>query len=125
MSIFWIFFGALLFIIGTFDGEDPFWSGMGGGLIAVGIIQLIKQIKYRTDEKYREKVDITQSDERYKFLQGRAWALSGYIFVIVMAMATVGLKLAGYDEFATFSGIIICFMALLYAVIFHILEKKY
>ena len=42
LSIFWIIVGAALFAAGSFGKIDSFWSGMGGALIGVGIVQTIR-----------------------------------------------------------------------------------
>ncbi len=125
VSLFWIFFGALLFVIGTLEAEDSFWSGMGTGFFVIGVMQVIKQIKYRTNAEYREKVDISEKDERTKFISGRAYAWSSYIYIITAAIATIGFKLAGYNELSLFSSVSICFIVLVYAVATLILNKKY
>lgn len=42
LSIFWIIVGAALFAAGFFEKIDSFWSGMGGALIGVGIVETIR-----------------------------------------------------------------------------------
>ena len=54
LSIFWVLLGAALFICGTLEIVDSYWSGMGGGFLGVGIVQLIRHIRYRKNEEYRE-----------------------------------------------------------------------
>ncbi len=125
VSVVWLVLGAALFFCSFFNVVDDFWSGMGAGLFAVGAVQLVKQIKYRTNEEYREKVDITEKDERIKFISGQAHAWAAYVYVIAAAVATIGFKLAGYDDLSLFASVSLCFMVLTYAVAFLILSKKY
>ena len=82
ISIFWIMVGATLIVLGVVETLDEFWSGFGGGLVAVGILQLVRNIRYRTNDDYKEKVDTEINDERNQFISSQAWAWTGYIFII-------------------------------------------
>ena len=63
VSIIEIMIGAALLICSIFELVDEFWSGMGTSLLIIGVIFLIRNIKYKTNEGYREKIDIeTDSD---------------------------------------------------------------
>lgn len=124
-SIIWIIVGAVLFSLEFFDFTDTFWSGMGVGLLVIGIIQFIKQVRYSKNEEYRNEVDIEENDERNKFISGLAHAWTSYIYITVAAIATVVLELLGYDEFAVLFSISIAIMVIIYAVAFLILNKKY
>ena len=53
LSIFWIIVGAALFAAGFFEKIDSFWSGMGGALIGVGIVETIRWARYRNDPEYK------------------------------------------------------------------------
>ena len=44
--------------------DSSLYSGMGGALTAVGILQTIWHIRYRNDPAYREKIDTEIHDER-------------------------------------------------------------
>ncbi len=125
VSIFWILLGAGLLGCALFGVIDDFWSGMGGGLLAVGVLQLVKYIRYFKDTKYREEVDTAANDERNKFISGQAHAWAAYIYVIAAAIATVGFKMAGYDEISLFASVSLCFVVVVYAVAYFILSKKY
>ena len=70
-SIIWIVLGLGFFICGAIDMIDDFWSGFGGGLFVIGILQMIRYLRYRTDQEYRENFDINVTDERNQFLAGR------------------------------------------------------
>ena len=56
--IIYIIFGAVLMVLGMLEVVDSFWSGMGGALIAVGVIRMIHILRYRYDEAYRENMEI-------------------------------------------------------------------
>ncbi len=125
ISVFYIIIGAVLICCGIAEIADSFWSGMGGALIAVGAIQLIRNIKFRTDEEYREKMETEAKDERNKFIAGRAWAWSGYAFVIIDAIGTIGFKIAGNDVLSQYCAYSVCLIMILYWISWLLLRKKY
>lgn len=125
LSIFWIVVGIVLNVLCYMKALDDFWSGFGVGAIAVGVLQLIRHIRYRTNEEYREKVNTEIDDERNKFLSTKAWAWTGYVFIICAAIATISLKVAGFDDYSFFCSMAICLMVLIYFVSYMILKRKY
>lgn len=125
LSIAWIIIGAVVFALGIFEIVDEFWSGFGGALLAVGILQLIRHIRYRTNEEYKEKVDIEVNDERNKFLSSKAWAWTGYIFVLCCAVATIAYRVMGEVELSSLCSTGMCLMVAIYFIAFMILKRKY
>lgn len=125
LSIFWVLLGAALFICGTLEIVDSYWSGMGGGFLAVGVIQLIRHIRYRKNEEYREAVDVAVSDERNRFLTGKAWAWAGYLFVLIGGVATIVLKVAGLDQWSLAASCALCLLLVLYWGAYLVLKRKY
>ena len=80
---------GLALLIGNFTGlVDEYWSGMGTALIVVGGIFLIRNIRYRTNETYRDAVDVAVNDERNKYSARKAWSWAGYLFVMISAFAS-------------------------------------
>ena len=94
LSIFWIIVGAALFAAGFFEKIDSFWSGMGGALIGVGIVETIRWARYRNDPEYKEKFDTQTHDERNRFIANKAWAWAGYLSVLTGAAAAITFKIA-------------------------------
>ena len=125
VSVIWIVLGAVLFGCGFFEAVDTFWSGMGGGLLAVGVLQMIRYIRYKNDADYREAVEVQNNDERNRFLGGKAWAWAGYLYVMINAVAAIALRVLGYDDLSTWAGFSICLIVLLYWVSYLLLRKKY
>jgi len=125
LTIIWLVLGIVLLLCGILEIADPFWSGMGGGLLAVGILQMIRHIRYKKDEVYREAVDTKNRDERNHFLSGKAWAWTGYLFVILNGVAVIGLKVAGFDTLSTWASFQICGILILYWLSYLFLKKKY
>ena len=76
-SVVEIALGLVLSVCGVLGVVDTYWSGMGGGLLGVGIIQLVRYFRYHQSEDYKNKVDVELNDERNKFIALRAWAWAG------------------------------------------------
>ena len=125
LSLFWILVGAALFVCGAMEWIDSYWSGMGGGFAGVGIAQLIRHIRYRKNEEYREKVDVETNDERNRFLTGKAWAWAGYLFVMVSGVATIALKVMGQDQWSLAASYALCLLLVLYWGSYLVLKRKY
>ncbi len=125
ISIFWIVIGTVLLACGIFDILDSFWSGMGGALIGVGTIRIVQFAKYRKNPEYREKIEIESNDERNKFISGRAWAWSGYVFVMLNAIGAIAFKIAGNETLSMYCSFMICLVLVLYWISYLILRKKY
>ena len=123
--IIYIILGIALFVLGALEIMDSFWGGMGGALIAIGVIRAVQLIRLRKSEAYREKMEIEMADERNRFIRNRAWAWAGYLFVLIAAVSTIGLKLMGQDLLSAAAGCAVCILVLLYWISYLILRKKY
>ena len=104
---------------------DEFWSGMGTALLLIGILFLIRSIKYNTNNEYREKWDVEVNDERNKYLKLKSWAWAGYLFVISGAIATIGFKIAGREDLMMMASGSICYIMVLFWISHIFLKKKY
>lgn len=125
LSIAWILVGAVTIVLGIMGTLDEFWSGFGGALLAVGILQLIRHIRYKTNEEYKEKIDTEINDERNKFLSGRAWAWTGYIMILATAVGAIVFRIMGEDELCSLCATAISLMAIIYFIAYMILKRKY
>ena len=125
VSILWIVLGVVLLGCAVAGLVDAFWSGMGGALLAVGVLQLVRYTRYQTNADYRDKVDTERKDERNRFLSSRAWAWAGYLYVIIAAVATIALKLAGQEALMMMASGSLCVLLMLYWFSYLILRKKY
>lgn len=123
--IIFIFLGIVLVGLGFTEVSDPFWSGMGGALIAVGIIRIARFSRYQRDEAYREKAELEKTDERLRFLRSTAWAWAGYLFILIAAFSSIIFKLFGQDLLSVAAGSAVCILVLLYWICHLILSKKY
>lgn len=125
LSIFWMVLGAVLIGCDVAGLVGEVWSGMGGGLLAVGGLQVYRQLKYRRNEEYREKVDIAMQDERNHFIRGKAWAWAGYLFVIITAVGSLILRFAGKSELADMAACGVALLVFLYWISYMMLSRKY
>ena len=121
----YIVLGAVLLALGAADIIDAFWSGMGSALIAVGLIRSIHFFRFRKDEAYREKCELEKTDERNRFLRNKAWAWTGYLFILAAAVASIALKLLGQDLLSVAAGSAVAFTVILYWISYLILRRKY
>ena len=123
--IIYIILGVALMVLGMLEVVDSFWSGMGGALIAVGVVRMIHILRYHNDESYRENLEIERKDERNQFIRNKAWAWAGYLFVLIAAISTIVLKLLGQDLLSIAASFAVCILVLLYWVCYLVLKKKY
>ena len=126
LSVFWTVLGITLMILSVAEVlDDSVYSGMGGALTAVGALQLMRNLKYRRDPEYREKIDTELGDERNRFLQMKSWSWAGYIAVMVQAAASVAAYFMGQRTVQLVLWYSICLLVLAYWVSWMILSRKY
>ena len=121
----YILLGVTLVALGVAEVIDEFWSGMGGGLLCVGLVRLIWMLRMHKDEAYREKVETEIKDERNAFIRNKAWAWAGYLFILIAAVAVIVLKVVGQELLSMVSSGALCLMLVLYWVSYLILRRKY
>lgn len=117
--------GTILLVCGFTGIVDGFWSGMGSGLLGVGIVQLIRQIRYNTNPEYKEDIDTETKDERNRFLAMKAWSWTGYLFIMITAVGTIVFKLLGREDLMMFCGYCVCLLLVLYLICYIVLKQKY
>ena len=125
VAIIYVFIGIILFGLSLVQILDQFWSGMGSALFTIGVIRLIRTHRFMKDEKFREKIEIEESDERNHFIRNKAWAWAGYLFVMIMAVASIVLKIAGQDILSIAASGAVCLVLVLFWGSYLILKRKY
>ncbi|MBR2582867.1 MAG: hypothetical protein IKD61_05680 [Oscillospiraceae bacterium] len=120
-----IVIGAALLVGVKLAGGDSVWLGMGGALAAVGLAKLLLGLRYKTDENYREKVNVEATDERNAFIRSQAWVWAGTGFVLVGGVLTIVFLLLGKQELSTITGFAVSLLVLLYWLSYLFLKKKY
>lgn len=125
VSIVYVIIGVVLFGFAFAGKVDEFWSGMGSGLLVIGVLQLIRFYRFNKNEAYREKMEIENADERNHFIRNKAWAWAGYMFVIISAAAVIVFKIIGQDTLSMAAAMAECLVLVLFWVSYHILKRKY
>ena len=125
ISIIYILIGIVLVGLGCFEVVDEFWSGMGSALFVIGAIRMIRQYRFNKNEAYREKIEIEEKDERNHFIRNKAWAWAGYLYVMIMAVATIVFRIAGQETLSMAASGGVCLVLVLFWVSYLILKRKY
>ena len=123
--IIYMVLGVILIGLGFAEVIDEFWSGMGGGLLAVGLMRIVQMIRLQKDEHYREKTETEIKDERNCFIRNKAWAWAGYLFILIAAVAVIVLRVAGQELLSFAASGAVCLMLVLYWICYLVLRKKY
>lgn len=124
-AIIYVVLGAVLLALGIMEVVDEFWSGMGGALMVVGVLRVVQFFRYRNNEEYREKAEVAAKDERNHYIRNKAWAWSGYLFILIAAVAVIVFKVAGQDTMSFAASMAVCLLLVLYWVSFLVLSRKY
>lgn len=125
VSALYIILGGILIGLGFAGVVDEFWNGMGSALLIVGVIQLIRRYRLEKNEAYREKMEIEVSDERNKFIRVKALAWSGYLFIMIMAVACIILRIIGQELLSMAASGATCLMLVLFWLCYFFLKRKY
>ena len=125
VSIVYLIIGVLLIGLSLAGMVDEFWNGMGSALLVIGVIQLIRRHRLNKNEAYREKVEIETNDERNKFIRNKAWAWAGYLFVMIMAVASIVLRIFEQDLLSIATSGAVCLMLVLFWGSYVFLKRKY
>ena len=125
INIAWVILGAGLLALSFAELVDSFWGGMGSALFTIGVIRLLRNYRLNKNEEYRERMEIEARDERNRFLSSKAWAWSGYLFILIAAALSILFKVMGQDLLSMTSGGAVCLMLVLYWASYFILRRKY
>lgn len=125
VSIFWVVLGAVLASCYYAGLVEDFWHSMGITFIVIGLLQILRYIRYMTNSEYRENYDIQATDERNKYIASKAWAWAGYWYVLIGALGTIVFKLLGREDLMMFCSFSVCLIMVLYWLSWLCLKKKY
>ena len=125
VSMIYIVIGTILLGLGFAGMVDEFWNGMGSALLVIGVIQLIRRYRLDKNEAYREKVEIETNDERNRFIRNKAWAWAGYLFVMIMAVASIVLRIFEQNLLSIATAGAVCLMIVLFWGSYLFLKRKY
>lgn len=125
LSILYILSGATLIVCGLLHIVEEFWQGMGAAFAFIGVLQMLRLIRYKTSLKYKEETDTAVNDERNRFIGMKAWSWAGYLYIMIAAVATIVFKLLNQETLMFFCSGSVCVILILYWVSYFILRKKY
>lgn len=125
LNCIWVVLGLVLVVLAFMEKVDAFWNGMGTALVVVGALQLLRFRRFNRNEVYREKVEIAMTDERNHYVRNKAWAWSGYLFIVIAAIMTLVFKLLGQELLSMAASGGVCLMLVLYWISWGVLRKKY
>ena len=125
INVMWLVIGGVLIGLAAAGKIDSFWNGMGSGLLIVGIIHLLRMYRLNKNERFREKVEIEESDERIRFLRNKAWAWSGYLFIIFAAVASILFRIIGQNLLSMAASSAVCLLMVIYWISYALLKRKY
>ena len=126
LSVFWVILGAALIILTLTDVlGDTIYAGMGGALMAIGILQVIRRVKYKKDPEYREKIDTETSDERLSFIRLKSWGWTGYIVILVEGVGVIISMIVGNALVQQVLSYSVCLILVIYCISYFVLSRKY
>ena len=125
LGITWLVLGLAVIALSVLETLDEFWSGMGAALLVVGAVRLLRGYRLSKSDTYREKREVMETDERFRFIRNKAWSWAGLLFVIIGALGTILFKLLGQELLHQAASGAVCLMLVLYWICFFILKKKY
>ena len=126
LTVFWIVLGAVLVVLTVTEVLDSsIYSGMGGALMAVGTLQVIRAVKYRKDSEYREKVDTELGDERNRFLRMKSWSWAGYFTILIEGIGAIIAMVLGERTVQLVLSYSVCLVLVIYWIAYVIKKKKY
>ena len=120
-----LFLGGTLLTLGRVGTIDEFWSGLGVALIFVGILRLVYYFRLEKNPELKERVKTEINDERNRFIRNKAWAFSGYLFIIIAGICLIVFKIIGQDLLSLAASYAVCLIMILYWISYIILKRKY
>ena len=89
------------------------------------MLQSIRNLRYRKDSDYREKIDTEYGDERNRFLRMKSWSWAGYIVVLIEGIGVVVALILGQETVQLILSYSVCLILVVYWLTYVILGRKY
>ena len=125
LSVFWVLLGTALTVLSAKEVLDSQYSSMGTVFIVIGAMQVIRNIRYRKDPEYRERINTEFSDERNSFLRMKSWSWAGYIGVLVESVGVVVAMILGERTVQMLLSYSVCLILCVYWITYLVLSRKY
>ena len=117
--------GAVLIAGSERFGWRSEWLGMGAALVAVGLLNLLRSLRYVKDADYRERYDTETKDERNVYIRQMAWVWAGTAFILVAGVLSIVFLILKNELMTTVVSSGMCLLLVLYWASYLILRKKY
>lgn len=72
---------------GNSDYSSGFYTGVGCGVIAAGIITIIRNLRLLKNKEALKRREIYESDERNRMIGLKCWSYAGYAMFILLYIA--------------------------------------
>ena len=126
LRILLVVLGAVLVCLSIAEVLDSsLYAGMGGALMGIEVLQILRTIKYRSDPHYQRKIDTEASDERNDFLRMKSWYLTGIIVVIVEGVGSIIAMVLGKSDLQQMLSYSVCLILVVYWISFVVLSRRY
>ncbi|MBR1408128.1 MAG: hypothetical protein IJ573_04425 [Clostridia bacterium] len=125
LSVFWVLLGTALTVLSAKEVLDSQYSSMGTVFIVIGAMQVIRNIRYRKDPEYRERINTEFSDERNSFIRMKSWSWAGYIVVLVEGAGAVVAMILGERTVQLVLSYSVCLILCVYWIAYLVLSRKY
>ena len=125
LSVFWVLLGTALTVLSAKEVLDSQYSSMGTVFIVIGAMQVIRNIRYRKDPEYRERINTEFSDERNSFIRMKSWSWAGYIVVLVESVGVVVAMILGERTVQMLLSYSVCLILCVYWITYLVLSRKY
>ena len=103
---------------GYTDYIPGFYWGTGAGLVAAGIISIIRNVKYLKNPELGKKRKIYETDERNRMLGLRCWAYTGYTMMLTLY---IGILVSGFISLTVSKTLMV--VAAFYAVVLFVFRR--
>lgn len=125
LLVVYVIIGFVLISLGFAGKIDSFWNGVGSGLLVVGILNLLRFHRLSQNATYCEEQELIEKDERNHFLRNKAWAYTGYLVLLILAVSSIVLKIIGQDLLSYAAAAVVGLMCILFMICYHILQNKF
>lgn len=117
-------FSAAFYFVKADSDTSAYFFGAGTGTAAVAVAMAIKIAVMLKNPKYRKEQETAQKDERLISLRNRSMAVSYYITVIGVAIASIVFAVKGDMHSARNLSTILCFSFAVYLIAYLVLSHK-
>lgn len=120
-----IIVGIALIALSAMDFIDQWYNGFGAAVMAVGAVRLLRSARIRKNPQLAEKIKISQTDERNRFLSDKARGIAFYYYIVTAAILAVIFQAAGQRMIGLTLCYSICGLVTIYWIAYYLIRNKY